>query len=94
MQRTLQSEREEVVQQLLFIIFYFFMKDCYTACDRHLLKELLFRIQSIVRKQVMNNEMVELGFYLTVFEKQIGNIHQLKHHYNLLEMKAAKDHEI
>jgi hypothetical protein len=46
------------------------MKDCYTACDRQLIKELLGQLRGIISKFVTDS--TDCGFYLTVLERHLG----------------------
>lgn len=68
------------------------MKDCYTACDRQLIKELLVQLKGIISKFVTDS--TDVGFYLTVMERLIGGANVLCDQYDLLDSSLAKDHEI
>jgi hypothetical protein len=70
------------------------MKDCYTACDRSLLKELMRTLEPVIIKVVMQGKPVPLSFYLSVFEKEIEMPQTLSAFYKLKELSLFKPNEL
>lgn len=92
--KPLQSDKEELLNTLLFTVFHFFMRDCYTAADRSLIKELLYVFEPLIKSVIMGGQSDTVGFYLTVFEREIGVTHKLEDTYNIRVMPIANCTEL
>ena len=59
---------------MIFKIFHFFIYNNYTAIDRELLRTFLETIEPILKKYLFRSDAVNAKFYLTIMEKELGNI--------------------
>ena len=70
------------------------MKDCYTACDRCLLKELMIILEPIIKKSLVGDKQININYFLPIFEQEIGVSHILEESYNLKALPISNCNEL
>ncbi|CDW87868.1 UNKNOWN [Stylonychia lemnae] len=89
MQYEQQREKENAFSSLIYELLNYFIRDCYTASDRELLKMFFMTIQPKVREIIMSNQEINIGFYLTIFEKEISEANPISE-YQLKDIIQSK----